>query len=83
MASPQEMIHAKIVELASSLGNDARGLRFDEEIPSSGYLDSAALMELVLWFEAEFDLMIPQEDLTLENMGTIDAMAAYCGRARP
>jgi acyl carrier protein len=82
MASTQETIHAKIVGLASSLGTDARGLRFDQGIPASGYLDSAAIMELVLWLEAEFDLMIPQEDLTLANLGTIDAMVAYINRAR-
>ena len=80
MASHQETIHAKIVQLASSLGLDARQLQFDQEIPASGYLDSAAIMELVLWLETEFDLMIPQEDLTLANLGTIDAMVAYVGR---
>jgi acyl carrier protein len=82
MAGHRDRIHAKIVRLASSLGQDARELRFDQEIPSSGYLDSAAIMELVLWLEAEFDLMIPQEDLTLANLGTVDAMVVYIGKGQ-
>jgi len=80
MASHQETIHGKIVQLASGLGHDARDLQFDQEIPTSGYLDSAAIMELIVWLEDEFDLAIPQEDLTLANLGTIDAMVAYIGR---
>ncbi len=43
-------IHAKIVELARQLGKDGSGLRFDEEIPATGLLDSAAIMELIVWF---------------------------------
>jgi D-alanine--poly(phosphoribitol) ligase subunit 2 len=74
-------IHAKIVELARQLGKDGSGLRFDEEIPATGLLDSAAIMELIVWFEDQFGLTIPQEDLTVANLGTIDAMAGYLGRA--
>jgi D-alanine--poly(phosphoribitol) ligase subunit 2 len=76
----RQQIHAKIVELARQLGKDARNLRFDQEIPSTGLLDSAAIMELILWFEGEYGLTIPQEDLILENLGTIDAMSSYLER---
>ncbi len=31
--------------------------------------------------EDQFGLTIPQEDLTVANLGTIDAMAGYLGRA--
>lgn len=77
--APQQ-IHAKVVELAGQLGRDASRLRFDEEIPATGLLDSAAIMELILWLEGEYGLAIPQEDLTLANFGTIDAMSAYLER---
>jgi acyl carrier protein len=77
----QQHIHAKIIELAGQLGRDASGLRFDEPIPATGLLDSAALMELILWFEDEYGLTIPQEDLTLANLGSIEAMSAYLERA--
>jgi D-alanine--poly(phosphoribitol) ligase subunit 2 len=79
-AGVKETIHAKIVELASQLGRDAKKLKNDEVIPASGFLDSAALMELVMWFEFEHGLAIDQNEITLENFGTIDAMADYLKR---
>lgn len=73
----RQSIHEKILELARELGNDATKLSDDEDIPSTGFLDSAAIMGLILWIEAEYNLAIPQEDLTLENLGTIAAIEAY------
>ena len=77
----RQQIHAKVVELARQLGRDASRLSFDEEITAAGLLDSAAIMELILWFEDENGIAIPQEHLTLANLGTIDAMSAYVERA--
>lgn len=37
-------------------------------------------MELILWFEGEYGLSIPQEDLTIANLGTINAMVAYLNK---
>lgn len=74
---PRSVIHAKIVELARDLGNDARSLRNDQVIPDTGLLDSPALLELILFYEQTFALDVEQEDLTLDNFGTIDGMAAY------
>jgi acyl carrier protein len=82
MDTIREAIHAKIVELARQSGRDARGLPSDEEIPASGMLDSPALMELIVWCEMEFAIEIDQDDLTLDNFGTVNAMAAYIERAR-
>jgi acyl carrier protein len=79
--NPRDLIYAKIVDLARGLGQDATTLAFDQKIPGTGYLDSAAIMELILWLEAQFNLEIPQEDLTLSNLGTIDAIADYVRRA--
>lgn len=76
----QAAIHAKVVEIARQLGKDGSKLRFDEEIPASGLLDSAGLMELMMWFETAYGLSIDQDDLTIANFGTIDAMVAYLER---
>ena len=70
-------IHAKIAELAQQLGNDARDLKNDQEIPASGLLDSASLMELILWLETTYGLSIDEDQITMDNFGTIDAMANY------
>lgn len=75
------LIHSKIVDLARGLGQNAGDLAFDQEIPATGLLDSAATIELILWLETQFDISIPQEELTLDNFGCIDAMAAYLRRA--
>ena len=76
----QQRIHAKIVAIAQKLGNDATALQPDESIPASGLIDSAGIMELIFWFETEFGISIPQEDLTADNLGTISAMSNYVVR---
>jgi D-alanine--poly(phosphoribitol) ligase subunit 2 len=73
-------IRAKVIDLARQLGNDARRIKDDDVIPSTGLLDSAALMELVIWLETENGLSIEEDEITIENFGTIDAMADYLGR---
>jgi acyl carrier protein len=82
MSEVQQAIHNKVKELARQLGKNASRLGYDEEIPATGLLDSAALMELVMWFETTYSLCIDQADLTLENLGTINAMADYLRRSR-
>ena len=82
MNEVKSAIHAKIVELADELGHNARSLTNDQEIPSSGLLDSPALMELIIWFENEYGMEIDQDELTMDNFGTIDSMAAYLERMR-
>jgi len=76
----KKRIHGKVVELAARLGADAGGLRYDELIPERSGLDSAAVMELIVWYETAFDLDIPDEDFTTEHLGTVDAMADYVER---
>jgi acyl carrier protein len=46
-------------------------------IPDAAGLDSAAIMELIVWYEQRFGLEVDQDDLTIENFGTIDAMTRY------
>jgi D-alanine--poly(phosphoribitol) ligase subunit 2 len=82
MSEIKQEIRDKVVELAAQLGNNAKALRDDQEIPSTGWLDSAALMELIVWFESSNDLSIDQSEITLENFGTVNAMAAYYERAK-
>jgi len=75
-------IQAKVIELARNLGKRDPRVEFSESIPDSNLLDSAGLMELMVWYEGRFGLSIPQEDLTLDNFATIDRMVGYAARAR-
>jgi acyl carrier protein len=70
-------IRAKVTELAAALGSDASGLEDAEIIPFTGLLDSAALLELVVWLETEFELSLEQRDVNIENLGSLNAMASF------
>ena len=66
----------------SPSGIDARNLKDSDVIPEIGVLDSAGIMELVIWFEMTFGVTIAQSDFTLENFGTVDAMASYLQQSK-
>jgi hypothetical protein len=34
-------------------------------------------LDLVVWYEAEFDLPLTQEEINIDNLGSIDAMSDY------
>ncbi len=48
----------------------------DEGIISGGLMDSFALAELGVYVEEEFDVYIPDSDLTVAKMDTLDQMVA-------
>ncbi len=73
----RESIRAKVIELAQELGNDASALKDDQVIPRTGHLDSSAIMGLIAWYEMTLGLDIPQEELTLDNFGSVDLMVNY------
>ena len=74
-------IRERIIELADRRGVDARPMTDSDGIPESGVLDSVGMLELIIWVETTFDVAIDQSDLTVENFGTVDAMARYLRRA--
>ena len=75
--SLKSAIHAKVVELAKVLGMDAGDLTDDDIIPATGYLDSAAILELVVWYEGHCGIRLAQEDINIDNLGSVNAMADY------
>jgi acyl carrier protein len=46
----------------------------DEGIITGGLMDSFALAELAVYVEREFDIYIPDADLTVAKMDTLDQM---------
>jgi D-alanine--poly(phosphoribitol) ligase subunit 2 len=73
----KDRIRIQVQKLAKELGRPFREVGDDEVLPSSGLLDSAAVLELIFWVETEFDLEVDQDDLSLDNFGTIQKMADY------
>jgi acyl carrier protein len=78
----QTAIKGKIIELAEPLGGDASDLQPDEVIPATGLIDSAGLLDLIAWFEQTYDLRIPADELTIDNLGTLQAMVQYLLRRK-
>jgi acyl carrier protein len=49
----------------------------DESLLEAGILDSFGIVEMLTFIESEFDLTIPDEEMTKEKLGSIHKMAAY------
>ena len=70
-------IREKLAELAGEIGNDASQIRDDDIIPATGLVDSAGILGLVVWYEKAFDMSLKQEEINIDNLGSIEAMADY------
>ena len=70
-------IREKVINLANALGEDASDISDEDIIPATGALDSAAILELVVWFENTYDFPIKQEDINIDNLGSINVMADF------
>ena len=70
-------IRAQVVELARALGMDAGEIGDDDIIPATGLLDSTAVLELVVWYEQTYDMPLKQEEINIDNLGSINAMADF------
>jgi len=70
-------IRSKVIELAKALDIDATALGDTEIIPATGYLDSSAILELIVWYEHAYDFPLRQEDINIDNLGSIDAMTDF------
>ncbi|OIN93086.1 MAG: phosphopantetheine-containing protein [Anaerolineae bacterium CG03_land_8_20_14_0_80_58_20] len=57
--------------LKELLKNPDYVLKDDEPLFSSGLIDSFAMAQVGVFIETEFDLYIPDPELTVENMDTV------------
>jgi acyl carrier protein len=81
MTTPERIRH-KVLEIARSIGRRTRNLSDDDILPETGLLDSAGILELILWVETEFGIEIDQQELSLDNFGSIRRMAAFIDARR-
>lgn len=56
--------------------DDEYQLTDDEGIITGGLMDSFALAEFAVYVESEFGVYIPDAELTVANMDTLDMMVA-------
>ena len=70
-------LRSKVIELAKALNIDATAIADADIIPATGYLDSSAILELIVWYEQAYDFPLKQEDINIDNLGSIDAMTDF------
>jgi len=70
-------IRKKVIELANELGEDASDISDEDIIPATGALDSAAILALIVWYEETYDFPLKQEEVNIDNLGSINAMVEF------
>jgi acyl carrier protein len=75
-------IKAKIVEIAAQTGDDASELEVDEIIPATGLIDSTGLLELIAWYEKHYAIPLAQEEINVDNLGSLARMAEFVLRKK-
>ena len=70
-------IRSQVIELANALGTDASEIGDDDVIPATGLLDSTAVIQLVVWYEQTYNLPLKQEEINIDNLGSINAMTDF------
>ena len=66
-----------LAEVAGKLGNDAGRVADDDIIPDTGALDSAGLLEFVVLIDEKYALALEPEEMTIENLGSLAAIADF------
>jgi acyl carrier protein len=57
--------------------NENANLADDQDLLSTGILDSLAILQLVAYIEEQFGIQVPDEDVVFENFQSIDSLVAY------
>ena len=76
-SSIEAEIKAKVVEIAAQTGDDASELGLEEIIPATGLIDSTGLLELIAWYEKHYEIHLAQEEINIDNLGTVTRMAEF------
>ncbi|MBP63064.1 MAG: hypothetical protein CMJ62_16210 [Planctomycetaceae bacterium] len=66
----------------ASMIDPSQEIPLDRSLLEAGVFDSFGIVELITYIETEFDLAIPEEDLTREKMGSIRKMADYVSQKK-
>ena len=57
--------------------NKGEAIKEDQDLLSSGLIDSLGILKLVSFIEERFAVQIPGEDVVYENFNSVDAMSQY------
>jgi acyl carrier protein len=70
-----------VAYIRAQLPADAPEIDMDCNLWSEGYLDSTAILDLILWLESTYDVTIENEELTPENFATIRNIEEFLQRS--
>lgn len=70
-------LKARLVEVAKGLGRDANAIGEDDIIPDTEVVDSAGLLEFVVWYDETYGLSLAPEEMTVDNLGSLGRMADF------
>jgi acyl carrier protein len=70
-------LRALLGELSRRLGTDAGTIDDADIIPDAGALDSAGLLEFVVLIDEKYTLALEPEDMTIDNLGSLAAIADF------
>jgi acyl carrier protein len=73
-----EPVHRFVVD--TFLEGHGEDLEPDSPLLELGIIDSFSLAELVTWCERQFQIRIPERELTPENLESVAALAGLLGR---
>lgn len=80
MSTTREQIRSFVLE--TFLDGDETALQNDSSLERSHVVDSAGMLEIILFIEETFGFEVDNDDATPDNFDTIDAMTAYVERKR-
>ena len=68
--------------ISTKLVPDAK-FKFDasQDLMAAGFIDSLAMMDLIVWLEQTLKITVDTDDLVPANFATLDAMANYVAKA--
>lgn len=72
-----QRLRERLNQVAAGLGNDASGLSDTDIIPDAEIVDSAGLLEFVVWYDDAFSLDLQPEEMTVDNLGSLASMADF------
>jgi len=67
--------------IRTQLPAEVQDIDIDCNLWTEGYLDSTAILEVILWLESSYNITIENEELTPENFATIRNIEEFVCRA--
>ena len=64
------------------MGGSEGDIPLDRSLLEAGIIDSYELIELIDFIESNWNIRIPDEDITRENLGSVYRMAAFIRRIK-